>query len=154
MNFKLLVVGKSNDKRLEEMVSEYAKKLNHYINYNTVELHVKKKISDTKKLKEIESQLILNHINANSILIVLDEKGSQFTSVKFSAFVQKRLNEGSKEVIFLIGGAFGFSESIYKRANHCMALSKMTFTHQMVRLVFIEQLYRAFTILKGEKYHH
>jgi 23S rRNA (pseudouridine1915-N3)-methyltransferase len=104
--------------------------------------------------KSEEAKLILAELSSEDVLVLLDEKGKEFTSVDFSKFIAQKQNASVKRLIFLIGGPFGFDESLYKRANSKIALSQMTFSHQMVRLFFVEQLYRAFTILKGEKYHH
>lgn len=156
MNIKLLVVGKTADPNLEILINDYTKRLSHYCNFTfqVGEPKIKKKSIDNEALKIEEGKYLLNQIEKSSFLILLDEKGQEFNSVGFSKFLQKRLNSGLKEVVFCIGGAFGFSQDVYSRANSKIALSQMTLTHQMVRLLFVEQLYRGFTILKGEKYHH
>ena len=107
-----------------------------------------------KELKEKEGNLILKSLKNSDYIILLDDKGVTLSSIEFSEFLNKKMVSSANELVFIIGGAFGFSESVYKRANTKLSLSKMTFSHQMVRLIFKEQLYRAFTILKGEKYHH
>jgi 23S rRNA (pseudouridine1915-N3)-methyltransferase len=155
MKIKLLVIGKTDEEYLSEGIAKFFKRITHYVNY---EIEV---IPDVKqgnkfsreKLKEEEGKLILKKLGANDQLILLDEKGRAFTSRQFSAFLQKKLNGGAN-IVFTIGGAFGFSKEVYERANEKISLSSMTFSHQMIRLFFNEQLYRAFTILKGEKYHH
>ncbi len=156
MHFKLLVIGKTADSNMETLINDYTKRLGHYCNFSmhVGEPKVKKKNLDHEDLKQEEGKLILTNINRASYLILLDEKGLEFNSNGFSKYLQKRLNTGQKEIVFCIGGAFGFSNEVYERANAKIALSQMTLTHQMVRLLFVEQLYRGFTILKGEKYHH
>jgi len=124
------------------------------VSFSTEYIELKQKKINNNKLKEEEGKLILNSIKIGTTVVLLDEGGKQYTSVLFADFIQKQMNTGIKEVVFVIGGAFGFSEAVYARANHQVAISQMTFTHQMVRLIFVEQLYRSFTILKGEKYHH
>jgi 23S rRNA (pseudouridine1915-N3)-methyltransferase len=155
MKIKLLVIGKTDEAYLSEGIAKFFKRITHYINYEIEvipDLKQGKKLS-TEKLKEEEGKLILKKLGAHDQLILLDEKGSAFTSRQFSAFLQKKLNGGAN-IVFTIGGAFGFSKEVYERANEKISLSSMTFSHQIVRLFFNEQLYRAFTILKGEKYHH
>jgi 23S rRNA (pseudouridine1915-N3)-methyltransferase len=155
MKIKLLVIGKTDEEYLSEGIAKFFKRITHYINY---EIEV---IPDVKqgnklsieKLKEEEGKLILKKLGTHDQLILLDEKGTAFTSRQFSAFLQKKLNGGAN-IIFVVGGAFGFSKEVYERANEKISLSSMTFSHQIIRLFFNEQLYRAFTILKGEKYHH
>lgn len=156
MNFKLLVIGKTADPNLEKLINDYTNRLSHYCNFSLQigEPKLKRKNIDAESLKVEEGKYILNQIEKSSFLILLDEKGQQFNSVGFSKYLQKRLNSGLKEIVFCIGGAYGFSQEVYQRANSKIALSQMTLTHQMVRLLFVEQLYRGFTILKGEKYHH
>ena len=107
-----------------------------------------------EKMKEAEAEIILKQLGTNEVMILLDEKGKQYTSNEFAGFLQKKMNSGFKSVCFVIGGAYGFSNTLYNKAVGKIALSKMTFTHEMARLFFIEQTYRAMTILKGEKYHH
>lgn len=154
LQIKLLVVGKNADSNIESMVKDYSKRLNKYIKFSVEYLVLKKKPSDVKKLKEEEGKRILETIGNSSIIVLLDERGQEFHSKGFSDFIQKRMNAAPKEIVFCIGGAYGFSEEVYSKANHQLALSQMTLTHQMVRLLAIEQIYRAFTIIKGEKYHH
>jgi len=154
MEIKLLCVSKTTDKRILELFQEYVKRLGHYVAFNVEYIELKQKKTAAKKIVEEEGKLILNTLNKGTILVLLDEKGKSHSSKSFAIFLQKQMNSGIKQLTFVIGGAFGFSDAIYDRANHKVALSSMTFTHQMVRLFFIEQLYRGFTILKGEKYHH
>ena len=154
MNIRLICIGKTDDSRIESLFIEYENRLKHYTNYNSEFLVQKKKAKSEVQIKKEEGELLLQKIEKSSFLILLDESGKTYSSKQFSMFMQKRMNSGLKEVVFVIGGAFGFSSEVYERANAKVALSTMTFTHQMVRMIFIEQLYRAFTILKGEKYHH
>jgi 23S rRNA (pseudouridine1915-N3)-methyltransferase len=154
VNTRLICIGKTDDSRIESLFIEYENRLKHYTKYNSEFLVQKKKYKSEVQIKKEEGELLLQKIEKSSFLILLDESGKTCNSKQFSMFMQKRMNSGLKEVVFVIGGAFGFSSEVYERANAKVALSTMTFTHQMVRLIFVEQLYRAFTILKGEKYHH
>ena len=156
MNIKLIAIGKTDDKNLQALIDEYSKRLNFYIKF---ELEIIADIKNVKKLsenqqKEKEGELILSKITATDQLILLDENGKTFSSLSFSDELQKKMNSGIKTLVFVIGGPYGFSDAIYTKANGKISLSQMTFSHQMVRLFFIEQLYRGFTILKGEPYHH
>ncbi|MCB9361066.1 MAG: 23S rRNA (pseudouridine(1915)-N(3))-methyltransferase RlmH [Flavobacteriales bacterium] len=155
MKIKLIVIGKTDESYLKEGIDKYLKRLRHYISFEMIVLN---DVSVGKKTniilqKDLEGKLILEKVNLNDYLVLLDENGEQYTSINFSKYIQKRMNAGN-DLVFVIGGPFGFSEEIYSRANAKLSLSKMTFSHQMIRLFFIEQTYRAFTILKGEKYHH
>ena len=156
MTIKLLTVGKTDDSGLQTLIDTYVKRLGHY---NRFEFEIIPDLKKTKNLntgqqKVMEGKLILERINTSDFLVLLDENGRQLSSEGFSEYIQKRLNSGMKQLIFVIGGPYGFSEEVYERANGKLSLSKMTFSHQMVRLFFTEQLYRAFTILKNEPYHH
>lgn len=156
MKLCLMVVGETDDAELSGAIDRYIKRLKHYCNF---ELDVIKSPKQFKKLgqselKMAEGKLILERLSNQDFLVLLDEKGTEFSSVQFSNKLQKWLNGGHKRMVFLIGGAFGFSDEVYARTDFKLALSKLTLTHQMVRLFFTEQLYRAFTILKNEKYHH
>ncbi|MAZ29458.1 MAG: 23S rRNA (pseudouridine(1915)-N(3))-methyltransferase RlmH [Cytophagaceae bacterium] len=156
MNIKLLCIGKTDNKNLEELILLYSKRLSFYINFD---LEVIPDLKKTKNLgeeqqKEKEGNLILNKIGPTDHLILLDEKGKEMNSVVFSDYLQKKMNSGIKTLIFVIGGPYGFSPAVYAKAQGKISLSKMTFSHQMVRLFATEQLYRAFTILKNEPYHH
>ncbi|MAN26831.1 MULTISPECIES: 23S rRNA (pseudouridine(1915)-N(3))-methyltransferase RlmH [Mesonia] len=156
MTIKLLAVGKTDDKDLQKLIDHYFKRLKHYCKFE-IELipDIKKsKKMDEQLQKQKEGELILAKTQASDILVLLDENGKNFSSVGFSNWLQKQMNTGMKQLIFVIGGPYGFSEEVYQRANQKISLSKMTFSHQMVRLFFTEQLYRAFTILKNEPYHH
>lgn len=156
MKIKLLAIGKTDDKNLTSLITSYQKRLKHYVSFD---FEVIPDVKNAKNLSELvqkkeEGNLILKKLRPADTLILLDEKGKSFTSVEFSTFLQKKMNSGIKNLVFCIGGPYGFSDEIYARANQKVALSKMTFSHQMIRLFFIEQLYRGFTILKGEPYHH
>ena len=156
MKVKLIVIGKTKSKFLIEGENEYQRRLKHYCKFSELIIPDIKnggKLSK-KELKEKEGNLILESIKNNDYVVLLDDKGLTLSSTEFAEFLNKKMVSSSNELVFIVGGAFGFSESVYKRANTKLSLSKMTFSHQMVRLIFKEQLYRAFTILKGEKYHH
>jgi 23S rRNA (pseudouridine1915-N3)-methyltransferase len=156
MTIKLLAIGKTDNKNLQQLIEDYQNRLKHYVKFS---FEVIPDLKNTKKLskdqqKKKEGELILNNIKSSDILILLDEKGEQKDSVRFSLHLQKHMNSGAKQLVFVIGGPYGFSKELYHKAQGKLALSKMTFSHQMVRLFFIEQLYRGFTILKNEPYHH
>ncbi len=156
MTIKLLAIGKTDSKPLQQLISEYEKRLKHYVKFELeiiADIKNAKNLSETQQ-KEKEGELILKKLHATDILILLDENGNQLTSVDFSTYLQKKMNSGIKQLVFVIGGPYGFSNTIYQKAQGKVSLSKMTFSHQMVRLFVVEQLYRAFTILKNEPYHH
>jgi len=155
MKIKVIVVGKTEDGYLKTGIDEYLKRLKHYCNLDLVIIPaIKTKLQDFSQQKKTEGELILQNVQTGDFLVLLDETGEQFSSVNFSKFLQQQMNKGLKTLVFVIGGPFGFSDEVYNRSNFKLSLSKMTFSHQMVRLFFFEQLYRGFTILKGEKYHH
>ena len=156
MNVNLLTVGKTDVPWVKEGLDLYASRLKHYIPFTITEIPELKKVSalSQEQIKEKEGELILKHLTPSDTLILLDEHGREFRSVEFAGFVEKLLSGGGKTLVFAVGGAYGFSNAVYQRAQRKISLSKMTFSHQMVRTVFAEQLYRAFTILKGEPYHH
>lgn len=156
MTIKLLAIGKTDDVALQNLIDTYVNRLGHY---NRFELEIIPDLKKTKNLsvdqqKTAEGKLVLDKLNTSDFVVLLDENGKQFSSEAFSEYIQKRLNSGMKQLIFVIGGPYGFSEEVYSRADGKISLSKMTFSHQMVRLFFVEQLYRAFTILRNEPYHH
>lgn len=155
MKIKLIVIGRTDESYLKDGITKYLERLKHYVNFEFIILNDIKlgKKANIILQKEMEGKLILEKVNLNDFLVLLDENGEQFSSMNFSNYIQKRMNAGN-DLIFVVGGPFGFSEELYSRANAKISLSKMTFSHQMVRLFFVEQIYRAFTILKGEKYHH
>lgn len=156
MKIKMICVGKTVSKYLIEGEKEYLQRLNHYNSVEKIEIPEIKNAKNLSKdqIKKTEGDLILKHIQSGDVVILLDENGSTFSSVKFSTYMQKKFNSGGKNLIFIVGGAYGFSDEMYALAQDKISLSKMTFSHQMVRLFFLEQIYRAFTILKGEPYHH
>tara|TARA_B110000046_G_scaffold28052_1_gene28856 strand:+ start:173745 stop:174212 length:468 start_codon:yes stop_codon:yes gene_type:complete len=154
MKIRFLCIGKTSDKQIKGLYQEYLNRLSHYAKVSIEYLELKKKGLSADSLKTEEGKLILSKVDHSTNLILLDELGKEYDSKGFAIFLQKGLNTLSREMVFVIGGAYGFSEEVYSKASHKIALSKMTFTHQMVRLIFLEQLYRGFTILKGEKYHH
>jgi len=155
MKIKLITIGKTDENYLKEGIEKYINRLKHYSSFEIVVVNDVKmgKKANVELQKEKEADEILLRINQNEFVVLLDENGTNYDSIEFSKYLQKRMNSGL-DLVFVIGGPFGFSNRIYDRANAKMALSKMTFSHQMVRLFFVEQLYRGFTILKGEKYHH
>ena len=156
MKISLLVVGKTVDKSLVALSGEYQNRLKHYISFTMPvipELKNTKHLSENEQ-KEREADLILKQIEPADEVILLDERGKQYSSTAFADFLEQKLLQSTKRIIFVVGGAYGFSERVYKRANGKMSLSTMTFSHQMVRVFFLEQLYRAMTIIKGEPYHH
>jgi 23S rRNA (pseudouridine1915-N3)-methyltransferase len=155
MNILLISVGKTDEKYLNEGLSIYFKRLKHYVNFNVDELPAFKAGSfSVSQQKEKEAEIILSKISVSDFVVLLDEQGKNPDSIEFSNFLQMQMNAGRKKMVFVIGGPYGFSQKMYERANYKLSLSKMTFSHQMIRLFFLEQLYRAMTILKGEKYHH
>ncbi|SNB13470.1 Ribosomal RNA large subunit methyltransferase H [Flavobacterium psychrophilum] len=156
MNIKLIAIGKTDNKNLQTLIDDYTKRLSFYIKFDLeiiADIKNVKNLSETQQ-KEKEGELILSKITPTDQLILLDENGKTFSSVAFSDQLQKKMNSGIKTLVFVIGGPYGFSDDVYKKAFGKISLSQMTFSHQMVRLFFIEQLYRGFTILKNEPYHH
>lgn len=156
MNIKLLAIGKTDNKALQTLIDDYMKRLSFYVKFD---LDIIPDIKNVKNLsekqqKEKEGELILSKIGNTDHLILLDENGKTFSSVGFADELQKKMNTGIKTLVFVIGGPYGFSDDVYKKANGKISLSAMTFSHQMVRLFVIEQIYRGFTILKNEPYHH
>lgn len=156
MNFALLVIGKTEEPWLLQGIEVYTSRLRHYANFELVVIPSLKagKSLPEPVLKQKEGEQILARLQPSDHVVLLDDKGKQFSSTELAANVQAQLNAGYKRVVFVVGGAFGFSPDVYARANARLSLSRMTFSHQMIRVLFVEQLYRAFTILKGEKYHH
>ncbi|MGV3685470.1 MAG: 23S rRNA (pseudouridine(1915)-N(3))-methyltransferase RlmH [Daejeonella sp.] len=156
MKITLLTIGKTEDKYLTEGIGIYLKRLKHYINFSILEIPDLKntKSLSTEQQKSKEAELIFKNINSTDHVILLDEKGQELTSKQYSAFLNKKMIGGQQHLVFIVGGPYGFSKDVYERSNEKISLSRMTFSHQMIRLFFTEQLYRAFTILKGEPYHH
>ena len=156
MKIKLIVVGKTNATYLIEGEKEYENRLRHYTKFEEIiipDVKQSGKMSE-KELKKKEGQLILDKLENIDHVILLDDKGKSYSSIEFANFLQQKMNSGLKSLVFVVGGAFGFSDEVYQRGNLKLSISKMTFSHQMVRLIFKEQLYRGFSILRGEKYHH
>ena len=156
MKILLLTVGKTKNQYLIQGISEYQKRLKHYIRFDILEIpnvRNSKHFSDIELIKK-EGKLILEKIQSNDYLVLLEEKGKEFTSSAFAEKLQTWMLSAKKRVVFVVGGAYGFSEEIYNRSNEKLSLSRMTFSHQMVRLFFVEQLYRGYTILNNEPYHH
>ena len=155
MKIKLLSIGKTQEKYLKEGIDVYCKKLIHYFPFEYEELPALKQGNiNVDEQKKREGEVILKKITSFDTVVLLDETGQQYSSVDFSQFIQQRMSQGNKQVVFVIGGAYGFSQEIYKRKDYLISLSAMTFSHQIVRLIFLEQLYRAGSILKNEPYHH
>ena len=155
MQITLLAMGKTDDKQLKQLIDTYKKRLSHYVKFDfeiIPDLKNTKNLSESQQ-KEKEGEALLKKIQTSDRLLLLYENGKQFSSVAFSQQIQKHMNAGIKRLVFIIGGPYGFSPAVYLRADHKLSLSTMTFSHQMVRLFFIEQLYRAFTILRNEPYH-
>lgn len=156
MQLKLLAIGKTDNPQLQMLIDDYQKRLGFYIKFEfeiIPDLKKAKNLSEEQQ-KQKEGELILAKLSNTDILILLDENGKQYDSVAFSEYLQKHMNSGIKQLVFVIGGPYGFSQDVYHKANGKISLSKMTFSHQMIRLFMIEQLYRAFTILRNEPYHH
>ncbi len=156
MNIELIVVGKTDSAEIERLFEGYAKRVNHYCKFAVTTLPDIKggRGSSPKMQRKVEGESILKQLTDSDYVVLLDERGTQYRSVEFAQWLQKRLNSGVKRLVLIVGGAFGFSEEVYARANGKIALSAMTFTHQFVRVIFAEQIYRAFTILKNEPYHN
>ena len=156
MNITLICIGKTDEKPLEELIQKYEKRLPTHWNFQRMEIpdiKNRKNLSESQQ-KEKEAELIFSKLNNSDYVILLDEKGKQLSSSDFAGELQSLMNQSIKQIAFVIGGPYGFSDEVYKRANRKLSLSEMTFTHQMVRLFLIEQIYRAFAILQGKPYHH
>lgn len=156
MKCKLICVGKTSEAYLKEGVGQYMERIKHFVAFEMTELPDVKVSANTSPamLKEKEAEAVLKHIHSGDVVVLLDENGKTFTSKEFASFLQNNSLQSVKNLIFVIGGAYGFSEKLTVRAHHKLSLSKMTFTHQMVRLIFVEQLYRGFTIIKNLPYHN
>lgn len=156
MKITLLMIGKTDKDYLKEGIELYEKRIKRYIEFEIKTLKGIKyeKNRTLNELKEPEAKQIITAIDPQDYVVLLDEKGASFDSPGFADFLTKKIDRGIKHLVFVVGGAYGFSETIYKRANETVSLSKMTFSHQIIRLIFSEQLYRAFTIMKGEPYHN
>lgn len=156
MNITLLAIGKTDNTHIQSLVDEYTKRLSYYVNFQfecIPDIKQAKNMSEAQQ-KQAEGEEILKRIQGSDFLVLLDEKGKSFSSVGFSDYLQKRMNSGLKNLVLVIGGPYGFSNEVYQKAQGKISLSAMTFSHQMVRVFLIEQVYRAFTILRNEPYHH
>ena len=154
MKISLILIGKTADSRLESLINEYLDRIKHYIPFEIKTLEPKRGKQDSEALiKQQEGELILKAIPASADVVLLDERGKQYRSIEFADYLQKKMSSG-RDLVFVVGGPFGFSQEVYDRANGQISLSKMTFSHQMIRLLFTEQIYRAMTILRHEPYHH
>lgn len=156
MKILFLVVGRTVDKRLTSLIDEYAERVKHYIPFD---MEVVPELKNTKSLtaeqqKEREGELIRKQLREGDFVVLLDEGGREFRSMEFASYLEKKQSQVARRLVFIVGGPYGFSPDIYKLAREKVSLSKMTFSHQMVRLFFVEQIYRAMTILRGEPYHH
>lgn len=156
MKVALLLVGKTVNKHFVELIDDYASRLTHYVGFDIITIP---ELKNTKNLtaeqqKQQEGELILKQLQAGDHVVLLDEHGKELRSVEFSRLMEQRMQMVSKRMVFVIGGPYGFSPEVYAKANEKLSLSRMTFSHQMVRLIFVEQLYRAMTIMRGEPYHH
>jgi len=155
MHVKFIVVGKTSFPYLKEGTDLYLKRLVHYAKMDYIEIPVKiPKSAKERDVKLLESKAFLKHLSSSDTIILLDERGKKFTSISFSKWLEKFMLNSTKSLVFLVGGPYGFSDEIIKLSSQKISLSEMTFSHQMIRLFFVEQLYRGFTILKGEPYHH
>lgn len=156
MKILFLVVGRTVDKRLTSLIDEYAERVKHYIPFD---MEVVPELKNTKSLtaeqqKEREGELLRKQLREGDFVVLLDEGGREFRSMEFASYLEKKQSQVARRLVFIVGGPYGFSPDIYKLAREKVSLSKMTFSHQMVRLFFVEQIYRAMTILRGEPYHH
>ncbi|MBP3213490.1 MAG: 23S rRNA (pseudouridine(1915)-N(3))-methyltransferase RlmH [Bacteroidaceae bacterium] len=156
MRITLLLVGKTVNKHFVELIDDYASRVKHYVGFDIVTIP---ELKNTKNLsaeqqKQQEGELILKQLQAGDHVVLLDEHGKELRSVEFSRWMEQKMQTVGKRLVFVIGGPYGFSPEVYARASEKLSLSPMTFSHQMVRLIFVEQLYRAMTIMRGEPYHH
>lgn len=156
MKITLVCIGKTDDKFIQEGIDKYLNRLKHYITFNIVVIPDVKNVKNMSQAQQMdkESELFFKNINNQDFVVLLDEKGKEFRSVEFADYLSKKMVSGVTHMVVLIGGPYGFAEKVRERANYLVSLSKMTFSHQMVRLFFVEQVYRAFSIMKGEPYHH
>ncbi len=156
MNIELLVVGKTDSALIEEIVAGYTKRINFYCKFSITTLPDIKNVKNLsiKQQRTAEGEMLLRQMSDGDFVTLLDERGTEYRSVEFAQWIQKRMNSGIRRLLIVIGGPYGFSDEVYARANSKVSLSKMTFSHQIVRAIFAEQIYRAFTILKNEPYHH
>ena len=155
MKIKLLVVGKTSESFLAPLISDYHKRINRFVNFEIIEINnIKIKKANSLEIQKKEGIKILEKVDKEDQMFILDEKGKSYNSIDFSKFIENRMVNSSKNIIFIIGGAYGFSKKIYSRSNSIISLSKMTFSHQIIRLFMVEQLYRALTIINNHPYHN
>jgi len=156
MKIKLVLIGKTDTEYIKKGIEEYEKRIRHYIPYESIVIPALKKVAgySPSEIKIREAEQLMKNVSVSDFLVLLDEKGRELSSVEFSGFLSQRFSSGVKSLVFIVGGSFGVSETIKKKANFILSLSQMTFSHQMVRLFFLEQLYRGLTILNNESYHH
>jgi len=156
MNIDLIVVGKTDSREVDALVEMYSRRISHYVRFGVTylpDIRNNKNLSESQQ-KTLEGDAILRQIAEGDRLVLLDERGAEYRSTEFADRLQRWMNSGVRRVVFVIGGPYGFSDAVYARANESVSLSKMTFSHQIVRAIFAEQLYRAFTIIRHEPYHH
>ena len=156
MKITLLTVGKTDKDWVKQGLDIYVSRLKHYVPFSMTEIPELKTVWALSKdqIKPREGELILKNIRTSDDVILLDERGKQYSSMELAGVIRDKMTYGGRDIVFVIGGAYGFSEAVYARADAKLSLSRMTFSHQMVRAIFVEQIYRAFTIIKGEPYHH
>ena len=156
MKITLLTVGKTDKDWVRQGMDIYVSRLKHYIPFSVIEIPELKNVSALTKeqIKVREGELILKNVKPADDLVLLDERGKEYTSVELAKVIQDKISYVGKDIVYVIGGAYGFSDAVYQRADSKMSLSRMTFSHKMVRAIFVEQIYRAFTIMRGEPYHH
>ena len=154
MKITVIAVGKTSTPEISRLIDGYLRRIGHYIGFELVELPDARGCRDSESQKRAEGDAILKRLTAADTVVLLDERGREMTSVEFARFLEGRMNAGIKRLVFIIGGPYGFSQEVYSRADRLLGLSQMTFTHEMVRLFFTEQVYRAMTILRVEPYHH
>jgi 23S rRNA (pseudouridine1915-N3)-methyltransferase len=156
MKIQIWAIGKPHDKELKSAIDDFTERCNNYfqVEWNIIPVPKNAGMMSEMDLKKKEGELIMQWMDAADFVVALDERGKEFNSISLSKFIQTKANASIKRLVFVIGGAFGLDEAILKRANHRWSLSQLTFPHQLARLILAEQLYRAFTILKNEKYHH
>ncbi len=156
MNIDLVMIGKTDSRTVDELIETYRKRINFYVKFGVVTLP---DLKNTKNLsvaeqKKLEGEMLLRQLSAGDYVVLLDERGEELRSIEFAAWLQKRMNGSTRRLCFAIGGPYGFSDAVYQRADRLLSLSRMTFSHQLIRVLFTEQLYRGFTILNNEPYHH
>lgn len=156
MKMTLLTVGKTDKDWVKQGLDIYVSRLKHYVPFSITEIPELKNVSSLSKdqIKAREGELILKNIRSTDDVILLDEHGKEYSSMELAKIIQDKITYGGRDIVYVIGGAYGFSEAVYQRADSKLSLSRMTFSHQMVRAIFAEQIYRAFTIMRGEPYHH